>query len=84
MTAIPTATGFLANRVCGEYLPTVYEALKMAAPVRAPNGSTFAIWHEACRPINSFRDPLKKQSTGLERLYLLASIFEGEALSGLP
>ncbi|SOS30607.1 Transposase for insertion sequence element IS801 (plasmid) [Pseudomonas syringae pv. avii] len=24
--------GFLANRVCGQYLPKVYEALKMATP----------------------------------------------------
>ncbi|PHN61527.1 transposase, partial [Pseudomonas syringae] len=24
--------GFLANRVCGKYLPKVYEALKMATP----------------------------------------------------
>lgn len=28
--------GFLANRVCGQYLPKVYEALKMAKPEPAP------------------------------------------------
>lgn len=28
--------GFLANRVCGKYLPKVYEALKMKAPGAAP------------------------------------------------
>nr|UVN18065.1 hypothetical protein pPsy0462a_00032 [Pseudomonas syringae] len=29
--------GFLANRVCGKYLPKVYEALKMATPGPVPN-----------------------------------------------
>nr|UVN17942.1 hypothetical protein pPsy0479a_00110 [Pseudomonas syringae] len=28
--------GFLANRVCGQYLPKVYEALKMATPGPVP------------------------------------------------
>ncbi len=28
--------GFMANRVCGQYLPKVYEALKMAKPEPAP------------------------------------------------
>ncbi|GFZ69145.1 hypothetical protein PSE10B_56670 [Pseudomonas amygdali pv. eriobotryae] len=28
--------GFLANRVCGQYLPKVYEALKMATPGPTP------------------------------------------------
>ncbi|RMU88248.1 transposase protein, partial [Pseudomonas savastanoi pv. phaseolicola] len=28
--------GFLANRVCGKYLPKVYEALKMATPGPTP------------------------------------------------
>ncbi|PHN68830.1 IS91 family transposase [Pseudomonas amygdali pv. morsprunorum] len=28
--------GFLANRVCGKYLPKVYEALKMATPGPVP------------------------------------------------
>ncbi|WP_031599155.1 IS91 family transposase, partial [Pseudomonas savastanoi] len=46
--------GFLANRVCGQYLPKVYEALKMATPGPVPK-LYFAPMAKAFLNVDPFR-----------------------------
>ncbi|RMS52871.1 hypothetical protein ALP64_202484 [Pseudomonas syringae pv. actinidiae] len=46
--------GFLANRVCGQYLPKVYEALKMATPGPTPK-LYFAQMAKAFLNVDPFR-----------------------------
>ncbi|WP_181134314.1 transposase, partial [Pseudomonas syringae group genomosp. 3] len=46
--------GFLANRVCGQYLPKVYEALKMATPGPVPK-LYFAQMAKAFLNVDPFR-----------------------------
>ncbi|RMW06640.1 transposase protein, partial [Pseudomonas coronafaciens pv. porri] len=46
--------GFLANRVCGKYLPKVYEALKMATPGPVPK-LYFAQMAKAFLNVDPFR-----------------------------